>query len=52
LLILDTLSTGGIAGIIVGAAVVGVIWGVIYVILQRKKNREQLNGTSLEGKPV
>jgi hypothetical protein len=53
LLILETLSAGGIAGIIVGVAVIAVIWGVIYVIIQRRKSRvQQAIGTGLEEKPL
>ena len=49
---IESLSTGGIVRIIVGLAVVVVIWGVVYIWLQRRKARQELEESGVEEKQL
>jgi len=51
-LIVETLSTGGIVGIIAGCAVVAVIWGGWSAWHRSRKNRKRIDEMALEGKPT
>ena len=47
---LDYLSTGGIVGIIVAVLALGVIWGLAYIWVQRRKRRVDEERAATEGK--
>jgi predicted PurR-regulated permease PerM len=51
-LIVEVLSTGGIVGIIVGCAVVAVLWGAWTIWHKSRKNRKRTDEMALEGKPT